>query len=58
MSQLSSKFNNGHKALIGYLTVGYPDIETTVRAATVLETPAAISSNWESLSLTPSVTAL
>ena len=37
MSRLSSKFSNGHKILIGYLTVGYPDTETTFRAAKVLE---------------------
>ena len=37
MSRISSRFGNGHKALIGYLTVGYPDVETTVRAAKVLE---------------------
>jgi len=37
MSQISSKFSSGHKALIGYLTVGYPDIHTTLKAAKVLE---------------------
>jgi tryptophan synthase alpha chain len=37
MSRISSKFANGHKVLIGYLTIGYPDIETTIRAAKVLE---------------------
>ncbi|XUX00790.1 MAG: tryptophan synthase subunit alpha [Dehalogenimonas sp.] len=37
MSCLSSKFASGRKVLIGYLTVGYPDIGTTVRAAKTLE---------------------
>jgi tryptophan synthase alpha chain len=33
MSRIATKFSHGHKALIGYLTVGFPDIETTIRAA-------------------------
>jgi tryptophan synthase alpha chain len=37
MSRISTKFTGGRKALIGYLTVGYPDIETTLRAALLLE---------------------
>ena len=36
MSRIASVFQTGHKAFIGYLTVGYPDIETTVKAAVVL----------------------
>ncbi|PPD58454.1 tryptophan synthase subunit alpha [Dehalogenimonas etheniformans] len=36
MSRISSKFAS-RKVLIGYLTVGYPDIGTTVRAAKTLE---------------------
>ncbi len=35
MSRITSIFNQ-HKALIAYLTVGYPDIETTCQAASVL----------------------
>ncbi|PVV84350.1 tryptophan synthase subunit alpha [Dehalogenimonas alkenigignens] len=37
MSDISRAFGGGRKALIGYLTVGYPDIETTLKAAVVLE---------------------
>jgi tryptophan synthase alpha chain len=36
MSRIASVFKPGHKAFIGYLTVGYPDIETTVKAAVAL----------------------
>ncbi|MBI4295606.1 MAG: tryptophan synthase subunit alpha [Chloroflexi bacterium] len=36
MSRISSVFRPGHKALIAYLTVGYPDVETTVKAASIL----------------------
>jgi len=36
MSRITSIFRPGHKALIAYLTVGYPDIETTCRVATIL----------------------
>ena len=36
MSRITSVFWPTHKALIAYLTVGYPDIETTWRASTVL----------------------
>ncbi|APV43788.1 tryptophan synthase, alpha chain [Dehalogenimonas formicexedens] len=36
MSHLASKFSRRRKTLIGYLTVGYPDPETTLRAARVL----------------------
>jgi tryptophan synthase alpha chain len=36
MSRISSVFRKtGHKALIPYLTVGYPDIETTLKAVTL-----------------------
>ncbi len=38
MSRLQSKFQGGHKALIGYLTVCYPDVETTLKAAKTLDT--------------------
>lgn len=36
MSRIESVFNHGHKALIGYITIGYPDIETTPRLAVAL----------------------
>ena len=36
MSRITSVFRPGYKALIAYLTVGYPDIETTYKAATIL----------------------
>jgi len=36
MSRIKSVFETGRKALIGYLTVGYPDLETTCQAARVL----------------------
>lgn len=36
MSQIASVFKPGYKALIAYLTVGYPDLETTRRAAIAL----------------------
>jgi len=37
MSRIKNVFNHtGHKALITYITVGYPDLETTIRAASVL----------------------
>ena len=36
MSRIRAIFRPGYKALIAYLTVGYPDIETTVKAASVL----------------------
>ena len=36
MSRIASVFRPNHKALIAYLTVGYPDIETTRKAAAVL----------------------
>ncbi len=37
MSRIASRFGRGRKTLIGYLTVGYPSIETTLKAAKVLE---------------------
>ena len=36
MSRLASIFRPGYKALIAYLTVGYPTLETTYEAATIL----------------------
>ena len=36
MSQIVSVFKTDYKALIAYLTVGYPDLETTRKAAIVL----------------------
>ena len=36
MSRITSVFRPNHKALIAYLTVGYPDIETTRKAASLL----------------------
>jgi tryptophan synthase alpha chain len=36
MSDIAAVFRPGHKALIAYLTVGYPDVETTIRAAHTL----------------------
>jgi len=36
MSIITKVFKPKHKALIGYLTAGYPDIETTVKAVSVL----------------------
>ena len=36
MSQIASVFKPDYKALIAYLTVGYPDFEATVKAALVL----------------------
>jgi tryptophan synthase alpha chain len=36
MSSLKEVFRPDHKAFIAYITAGYPDIETTVKAASVL----------------------
>ncbi len=36
MSQITSVFRLGYKALIAYLTVGYPNIETTYEVASIL----------------------
>jgi tryptophan synthase alpha chain len=36
MSIITKVFKPEHKALIGYFTAGYPDIETTVKAVSVL----------------------
>jgi tryptophan synthase alpha chain len=36
MSQITSVFKPGHKALIAYITVGYPDIEATPKIASIL----------------------
>ncbi len=36
MSRIASVFRPGHKAFIAYLTVGYPTLETTYEAASVL----------------------
>ncbi len=36
MSHIASVFRPGHKALIAYLTVGYPSLEATLEAVTIL----------------------
>jgi tryptophan synthase alpha chain len=36
MSRIASVFKNGHKALIPYVTVGYPSIESTVKVVPLL----------------------
>jgi tryptophan synthase alpha chain len=36
MSNIAKVFKKNHKALVGYITTGYPDIETTVKAVAVL----------------------
>jgi len=36
MSRITSVFKPGYKALIAYITVGYPSLETTYEAASVL----------------------
>jgi tryptophan synthase alpha chain len=36
MSRIASIFKPGHKALIAYITAGYPDIEATPRIAAIL----------------------
>ena len=36
MSRISSVFKPGHKALVGYITAGYPDIKDTPKQASVL----------------------
>ena len=36
MSQIAAVFKPGYKALIAYLTVGYPDLDTTRKAAITL----------------------
>ncbi|MCD6453449.1 MAG: tryptophan synthase subunit alpha [Dehalococcoidales bacterium] len=36
MNQIKAIFKPGHKALIAYLTVGYPTVEATVKAAATL----------------------
>jgi tryptophan synthase alpha chain len=36
MSRIKDVFKTGHKALIAYITTGYPDIEATVKIAAVL----------------------
>ena len=36
MSRIASVFKPGHKALIAYITVGYPDIEATLKIAAAL----------------------
>lgn len=38
MSRIASVFRPGYKALIAYLTIGYPNIETTQKAASILST--------------------
>jgi tryptophan synthase alpha chain len=36
MSRISAVFKPGHKALVSYITVGFPDIATTVKTAEIL----------------------
>jgi len=36
MSRIASVFRPGHKAFIAYLTVGYPSLEATYQAASIL----------------------
>lgn len=36
MSRIASVFRPGYKALIAYLTVGYPDVDTTCKVASIL----------------------
>jgi tryptophan synthase alpha chain len=36
MSRIESVFKKGHKALIGYVTAGYPDIKATLRIGAAL----------------------
>lgn len=36
MSRITSVFDQGHKALIPYITVGYPDIEATLKVVSLL----------------------
>ena len=36
MSRITSVFRPGYKALIAYLTIGYPNIEATQKAASIL----------------------
>ena len=36
MSRISDVFRSGHRALIAYITVGYPSVETTVEAVPLL----------------------
>lgn len=37
MSGVAGAFSKGHKTLVGYLTVGYPDMATTLKAVPLLE---------------------
>ena len=41
MSQIAAVFKPGYKALIAYLTVGYPDLDTTRKAAITLASNGA-----------------
>ena len=36
MSRITNVFEKGHKALIPYLTTGYPDQESTLKAIDIL----------------------
>ncbi len=36
MSRITEAFKTGHKALVGFITCGYPDIEITIKAARAL----------------------
>lgn len=46
MSALSGAFRPGRRALIGYITVGYPDLEGTRKAAAILA-----GAGWDALEL-------
>lgn len=41
MSRITSVFDQGHKALISYITVGYPDIEATLKVVSLLASNGA-----------------
>lgn len=41
MSRITSVFDQGHKALIPYITVGYPDIEATLKVVSLLASNGA-----------------
>jgi len=44
MSRIASVFNKaGHKALIPYITVGYPSLEATLKAVPLLAAGGRIS---------------
>jgi len=41
LSRITSVFDQGHKALIPYITVGYPDIEATLKVVSLLASNGA-----------------